>query len=973
MRRSTRTAPLFIAMVAALAFAVPGYGALTAPTGTTTTVGEPVPAFSWTPVTGADHYTFELDSGATLGTPLITITGIKNTRATLTQTISDGPYTWRVRAVTATGTNGPWSNAVNWTKTGTGPTLISPAPAATITYPSPVLLQWAPVDGAYQYIVSIADSSNMANAVTATTEATGYSPGSWLPPGVHYWTVTAKDSRGNPVGTSPGATGSAFTWVWPSTVSGLSVASAIDISAGVTAQWTMYDPQFSWTPVPGAVKYQVEVNTDDISWSNGSKMCCSDTIATTLTPTGLLPNATYAWRVRAVDASGYAGAWSVGDQFGQSYDSFVTAPPSTPSVPNLRMADNVSDPGIDFAPGTAGYQTQVPIVKWDPVPGASGYDVMMVQYTGGQCQWTGAGTRWSARTAATAYTPVPAATWNNLTPWPSNGTSVTNDSNDLTPGMGYCVRVTPFRDTANTGGFSTIDVSGDPTYLDPNDDGSVPAFTFDSLPTGNPCSVPCTSGYLGAADYNGPITGSTPSAVPLFTWNPVAGANGYFVIVARDQAFNTIVDYAFTHLPAYAPRSGSAPRTYQNQSTHYYWVVLPSTGANGSGAVVNPQSGHPQSFDRPQVGPTPIAPANAAVVTGSPTFSWNPIDGARKYELVVSQDPNFKATPLEDVTTSNTSYTSLSASYPADTDLFWEVQAIDYNGLKQPFSVSRTFHQTWPTPSFVGVTNPTAGDTVPVLSWKPVTGAVSYDVHVDQPGNGPSDSTGLATTAFVPSAIWGLGDFTWTVRANFANGFGSPTHGPWTAPQIFTRSIHAPTGLTTLAPTGTAHVPVLLSWGWKAGAKTYKVEVSRDSSFVSSVESAEIDTSSWAPLMSATDYSNGGLLYWHVQAIDSHGTHGTWSPATPLVFANKLVPTASTTVIPHGATATITITVKDGTGHVVPGAKVTVSGAGVIITSKLTGSTGKAAFKVHPTKAGKIKFAATKSGCVSGVVYTSVY
>ncbi len=590
-------------MVAALAFAVPGYGALTAPTGTTTSVGEPVPAFSWTPVTGADHYTFELDSGATLGTPLFTIT-TKDTRATLTQTISDGPYTWHVRAVTSTGTNGPWSSPVNWTKTGVGPTLVSPAPGATITYPSPVLLQWAPVDGAYQYIVSIADSSNMANAATATTEATSFSPGAWLPPGVHYWTVTAKDARNNPVGTSPGATGSAFTWVWPSNVSGLKVVSAIDASAGATAQWTMFDPQFSWTPVPGAVKYQVEVNTDDISWSAGSKMCCADTVATTLTPTGLLPNATYAWRVRAVDASGYAGAWTVGNQFSQSYDSFVTAPPSTPSVPNLRMADNLSDPGTDYDLVTAGYQTQVPVVKWDAVPGASGYDLKMVQYTGGQCQWTGGGTQWTVRTAATAFTPL-ASGWNNQLPWPNNGTGVSTDGSDMTPGMSYCVRVTPFRDTASTGGFGTVDVSGDPTYLDPNNDGSAPAFTFDSLPTGGACSAPCSPGYLGAADYKGPITGSTPSAVPLFTWNPVAGANGYFVIVAHDPAFSTIVDYAFTHLPAYAPRSGSSPRTYQNQSTHYYWVVLPIDGrewlgsgcqsAGGTPPVVRPAPGRPDT------------------------------------------------------------------------------------------------------------------------------------------------------------------------------------------------------------------------------------------------------------------------------------------------------------------------------------------------------------------------------------------
>ena len=51
----------------------------------------------------------------------------------------------------------------------------------------------------------------------------------------------------------------------------------------------------------------------------------------------------------------------------------------------------------------------------------------------------------------------------------------------------------------------------------------------------------------------------------------------------------------------------------------------------------------------------------------------------------------------------------------------------------------------------------------------------------------------------------------------------------------------------------------------------------------------------------------------------------------------------------------------------------TVSGAGVPKTSKLTGSTGKASFKVHPTKSGTITWSATKSGCVTGKATTSVY
>ena len=91
-----------------------------------------------------------------------------------------------------------------------------------MTYPTPVVLKWAPVDGAAQYTVSLSNSSNMSNPTSTDTEGTNFAPPAWMAPGVHYWTVTAKDARGNPVGTSPtGGIGSAFTWVWPSTVSGL--------------------------------------------------------------------------------------------------------------------------------------------------------------------------------------------------------------------------------------------------------------------------------------------------------------------------------------------------------------------------------------------------------------------------------------------------------------------------------------------------------------------------------------------------------------------------------------------------------------------------------------------------------------------------------------------------------------------------------------------------------------------------------
>src|SRR4029079_1301092 len=67
MKRHARTLPLFITMVAMLVFAAPAYGALAKPTVTAPTNGasyNTLPHFSWNPVTGADHYEFQIAADA---------------------------------------------------------------------------------------------------------------------------------------------------------------------------------------------------------------------------------------------------------------------------------------------------------------------------------------------------------------------------------------------------------------------------------------------------------------------------------------------------------------------------------------------------------------------------------------------------------------------------------------------------------------------------------------------------------------------------------------------------------------------------------------------------------------------------------------------------------------------------------------------------------------------------------------------
>jgi len=68
-----------------------------------------------------------------------------------------------------------------------------------------------------------------------------------------------------------------FNWSWPS-------ATTAQVTDLMVAD-EMFDPQFSWAAVPGATKYEVEVNSS-VDFAPGSKVCCSQlTISTSMAPT----------------------------------------------------------------------------------------------------------------------------------------------------------------------------------------------------------------------------------------------------------------------------------------------------------------------------------------------------------------------------------------------------------------------------------------------------------------------------------------------------------------------------------------------------------------------------------------------------------------------------------------------------------------------------------------------------------------
>jgi large repetitive protein len=901
------------------------------------------PPFAWQPVAGAEKYEFELSADAGFNSDVAYVT-TRNTRAALRTVIPNGRYFWHVRAVTAAGGLGAWSPTRTLQMTWTArPSLLAPASGATLTYPLDAFkLSWTPVPGASEYRIRVATDPALGSLVWAApveTAATTFTLASPLAPGTYYWAITPLNAEGHAGTQSSVAT---FTWAWPSVTS----TSFTDLAPAPE----IVDPYFAWDRVPGASGYEVEVNSSS-DWAPGSKVCCSPlrfgsnvtTLGLSLSPPEQLDNNTYYWRVRALDPRGNAGLWNVGQSFTKT---FANVPPTpAPSVKNLRLRDNLGDPLNGADPATVPYplSTGVPILTWNPVPGASSYQVDVTPFESGACNWS-APNHWVKMTSSTSWTPLGWG-WNGVKPFP-NPAAVATESQSLVSGGSYCARVRPV-DRASTSAGPTV--FGDWAYLPEN---NVAAFTYTAPPGPGSCS-PCA---LAPADYRGPQTGTTLGRMPLFTWQPIAGARSYYVIVARDPSFTNVVDYAFTRIPAYAPRTGSVTVGYPDELTLYYWAVLPALELNGSGVSASPLGGAPPSFQKQSTPPTLVAPGAGSQLNGPVTFRWTSVEAARRYRIQVAQDPSF-ANPIDDQTTDSTAYTS-NTTYPADTVLYWRVRADAEDGsgvVGLAWSAPLTFQRQLPAPT-PDPSNPTGGPSIPTLAWSPIPGAVSYDVHVEEADGDARNFPNLPSHAFTPTKMTGVGIFRVQARANFPTPSGSVVHGPYSPLMSFARTIPEPGGATT--DSGPSHV--LLGWNARAGAKEYRVEVAGRPDFAALAERVTTQATNHAPTLVARSYVEGGRLYWRVAAVDADGNVGDFTAVQEFGLLQTMRVRAIGSAM-RGRRTTLTVLATTGRSAV-PGARIRVRGAGVRAQTRTANALGRATFSIRPTKRGNIIVQATKAG-----------
>ena len=786
-----------------------------------------------------------------------------NTRATISKTLPNGTYYWRVRAITSAGGVGAWSSPRRIVKAWQEqPALLAPANGSKVAYPTPLVFSWRPVAGASTYLVSIATDAGLGSLVGSQpieTSALSLAPAVTLHVGTYYWAITPLDAEGNKGVRSKVRS---FQWAWPAVPTGLAVhdlvgpTDANDPAFGQPFDTALFMPQLEWSVVPGATRYEVEINSDE-TWATGSRVCCDDKIlAPIFTPTETFRSNRYYWRVRAFDSDGNAGAWApagnggAANSFVKTFDNVCNGelpdncvPAPGPSLRNMRVED------WSGAVVTGGSTTS-PIVVWDPVPGAASYEYDVTRFHDGACDFTWVrdpkkprdpSDHWQGVTAVAAWSPL--GNTPGRKPYPDK-MSVSAELEGPVPNAHYCVRVRAQTDD---------DGHGDPVYGD---------FTLISDAFTYAGATPGVVSSLGSGDHLTPAQGQSLRQMPYFRWRPVASALGYWVLVAKDPSFTNIVDYAFTEMPVYAPRTSNSTTTYADESTTYYWAVLPAKGPDGTLTSGDPVGAAHGTFQKQ------VPPANlqVAISNARPIFRWKPVAGARNYELEVSSDANF-GTVVEKTTTPSTSYTA-GVTYPPGKKLYWRVRADDAEKVGLSWA-SSSFDYGLAVPVLAG--NARSGDTIPTWRWQPVSGATSYDIHVDLPDGRHRDFKGLRTAAFTATKMTGTGIFHWQVRANFPNSSGS-THGPYSKPLAFARTIRPPAGARSVG----GGESLAFVWTPKVGAKRYEIEVSSKPDFSSTVERETTDNPTFAPVLGSR-YRDGGAFYWRISAVDADSNTGDYT------------------------------------------------------------------------------------------------
>lgn len=363
-------------------------------------------------------------------------------------------------------------------------------------------------------------------------------------------------------------------------------------------------------------------------------------------------------------------------------------------------------------------------------------------------------------------------------------------------------------------------------------------------------------------------SGESSAQNPILEWQAVTGATSYRVQVATGSNFDTLLYNVTTESTRATP-----PADLPMGALHWRVAAIDSSRATGafSGAT----------FTKTRLSaPVQAAPTDGADLrfpTDPPTFSWEPVPGAKSYRLEVDDAPDFIGAAVH--TTTSTSFT-LTEPQTVGPSFHWRVQAISaVTQLNSEFSPTRRYQVTWDArPTLLGPTDTTAASIEDVvLRWSPVEGAASYDVEISSNGDWSNNVVHrrfeVRGTQYSPPDGLDNSSYYWRVRARDAGRPGNVS--AWSNEPQFTRGWDDAKRRPVLeAPANGAQVAIpTLTWKPVELAAQYELQVGYDINFSpGTFGTCLTNHTTWTP-------------YARIAPTSGHGEPGACTVAPPGPFA----------------------------------------------------------------------------------------
>jgi len=284
-----------------------------------------------------------------------------------------------------------------------------------------------------------------------------------------------------------------------------------------------------------------------------------------------------------------------------------------------------------------------------------------------------------------------------------------------------------------------------------------------------------------------------------------------------------------------------------------------------------------------------------SVTFATPTFSWDMVEGAREYDILVDNDVNFNSPEINNRTAQN-SYTPTGTLVPGA--YYWKVRVVRNDNATSDWSPTETFTLTLPVPTGLTPDNPNSNqaiDKTPTFCWTPlivspqggdpVLTAFRYLLQISRGDPNFSqlyEQLETQQSCWTPTRGYDDGTYYWRV----AMYDGDNRLGGFSATAVFTKQYPIAKPKSPLNGSLIGGTP---TFTWTAadgvtpyvfGAARYRVQVSLFPTFSPTYDEVETNNTRYTPTRL---YESQKTLYWRVAIIDYEGKIGPYSDATVII------------------------------------------------------------------------------------------